>query len=341
MNSPLQSIAPTRPLGRSGLSVAPLVIGGNVFGWTADESTTFALLDAFTEAGFNTIDTSNGYSRWVPGHRGGESETLIGRWLTERPGMRQQVLIATKVGSTLAPDRRGLSRHQIATEVEQSLRLLQTDYIDLYQSHLYDEDAALEETLDAYASLVRAGKVRAIGASNHTATQLARSLAVSANLGLPRYECLQPRYNLYDRQGFETELAELCRREKLGVIPYFSLASGFLTGKYRSGSDFSESTRGQWLDRFNLANLSQMFDARGRGILAALDRVSQELSATPAQVALAWLLARGVTAPIASATRVDQLRQLMDGVRLSLPTEALDILDMASAPSDPSTPIPD
>jgi len=312
-----------RQLGRSGLEVAPLAFGGNVFGWTASEASTFELLDAFVAAGFNLIDTANSYSHWVPGNRGGESETLIGRWLRQRPGMRGRVLIATKVGADLGAGRAGLSRAVIMKEVEGSLERLGTDYIDLYQSHFDDEKTPPEETLGAYALLVKAGKLRAIGASNFSAARLAQSLKVSRELGLPRYESLQPEYNLYRRDRFEGELLELCRREELGVIPYFSLASGFLTGKYRSQADLGKSPRGQRMQSF--------LDERGLRILAALDQVSRELDATPAQVSLAWLLAHAVTAPIASATSLTQLNELLRAPALTLPAQALAVLDAASA----------
>ncbi len=321
----------TRSLGRSGLQVAPLALGGNVFGWTADEPTSFELLDVFVGEGFNLVDTSNGYSRWAPGNKGGESETIIGNWLRLRPGIRSKVIIATKVGCDMGPGRSGLSQAHIREEVEGSLRRLRTDYIDVYQSHIDDPKTPLEETLHAYAQLVREGKVRAIGASNYPAGRLAEALQVSARHGYPRYESLQPRYNLYDRDKFESELDGLCRDEGLGVIPYFALASGFLTGKYRSEAEFGKTARGQFMNR--LANVTEMFGARGQRILAALERVSAELDATPAQVSLAWLLAHRVTAPIASATSVGQLRALMRGVTMALPVSSVRLLDEASAPA--------
>jgi aryl-alcohol dehydrogenase-like predicted oxidoreductase len=312
-----------RGLGKSGLDVAPLAFGGNVFGWTADEPTSFRLLDAFVAAGFNLIDTANSYSRWISGNHGGESETIIGNWLRQRPGVREKVLIATKVGSDMGPGRSELSKEVILSELEGSLQRLNTDYVDLYQSHRDDGKTPLEERLGTYAQLIRQGKVRAIGASNYTAPRLAQALKVSATHGYPRYESLQPEYNLYNRENFEGALADLCRREGLGVIPYFSLASGFLTGKYRSEADFGKSPRGKRMkDRLN---------DRGRRILAALDKVSHELNATPAQVSLAWLLAHGVTAPIASATSVEQLNELMNLVTLELTPDAVELLDKASA----------
>jgi len=314
-----------RKLGKSGLDVAPLAFGGNVFGWTADEATSFKLLDAFVAAGFNLVDTANSYSRWVPGNKGGESETIIGNWLRQRPGARAKVLIATKVGSEMGPGESGLAKDYIVAEAERSLRRLNTDYIDLYQSHRDDPKTPVDETLEAYAQLVRQGKVRVIGASNFTAARLAASLKSSANRGFPRYESLQPEYNLYTRDKFEGELADLCRKEQIGVIPYFSLASGFLTGKYRSEADFGKSPRGQ--------RTQSMLNARGRRILAALDKVGKETGATPAQVSLAWLLAHAVTAPIASATSVEQLNELTRGATLELTRDAVAALDEASAPA--------
>jgi aryl-alcohol dehydrogenase-like predicted oxidoreductase len=311
-----------RPLGRSSLTVAPLMLGGNVFGWTADERASFEVLDAFLAAGLNFIDTADAYSRWVPGHVGGESETVIGKWLKSR-GNRDQVLIATKLGVEVVPGEQGLSRGYMQRAVERSLQRLQTDYIDLYQSHRDDTETPIEETLSAYGDLIRQGKVRAIGASNFTADRLAESLRVSAEKGLPRYESLQPWYNLYDRAMFEGPLADLCRREDLGVVSYFSLASGFLTGKYRKESDFAGSPRGY--------RVKDMMNERGLRILAALDTVSAQTGATPAQISLAWLLARGVTAPIASATNVRQLHELLGALTLKLPAESLALLDQASS----------
>ena len=313
-----------RALGRSGLKIAPLVFGGNVFGWTADEATSFALLDAFVDAGFNAIDTADVYSRWVPGHEGGESEAIIGRWLKANPGKRDKVVIFTKVGMDLGPDRSGLSAGWIARAAEDSLRRLGTEVIDLYQSHKADDAVPHEETLGAYAKLIEAGKVRAIGASNFSAAQLGAALDVAAKEGLPRYEALQPEYNLYDRASYDGPLRDLAIREDLGVIPYFSLASGFLTGKYRSEADLGQSQRG---DR-----VAKYLDARGERILAALDAVSGGLGATPGEVALAWLMAReGVTAPIASATSRAQLDSFAKAAQLRLSDEAVRTLDGASA----------
>jgi aryl-alcohol dehydrogenase-like predicted oxidoreductase len=310
-----------KPLGNSGLSVGPLAFGGNVFGWTADESTSFKLLDAFVASGLNLIDTADVYSRWIPGHRGGESETIIGKWLQSR-GKRSQVIIATKVGVEMGPGEQGLSKAYILRAVERSLQRLQTDYIDLYQSHRDDESTPLEETLEAFGELVKQGKVRAIGASNYSAERLEAALRTSAAGGYPRYESLQPGYNLYDRAGFEGAVANLCRREHLGVISYFSLASGFLTGKYRSQKDLEGRARAY--------RAKEMLNERGLRILAALDEVAKSASATPAQVALAWLVARGVTAPIASATSERQLEELIGSTRLTLGRDALERLDSAS-----------
>ncbi len=313
-----------RPLGRSGLTVAPLSFGGNVFGWTADEPTSHRLLDAFVDAGFNFIDTADAYSAWVPGNRGGESETIIGTWLKSR-GIRDRVVIATKVGSEMGPGMKGLSPAYIRTAVEASLRRLQTDRIDLYQSHWDDPDTPFEDTLGAYKDLIDQGKVRAIGASNLTAPRLREALAVSARTGLPRYETLQPEYNLYDRSGYEAELEGVCRDNGLGVITYFSLASGFLTGKYRSAADAGKSARGQGV-------VAKYLNERGRAILKALDEVAAQNAATPAQVSLAWLMARpGLTAPIASATGPEQLRDLMAAAHLRLDPASIDHLNAASA----------
>ena len=312
-----------RQLGSSGLQIAPLAFGGNVFGWTADEPTSFGLLDAFVAAGFNFIDTADAYSHWVPGNKGGESETIIGNWLRQRHG-RDKVIIATKVGVAMGPGEQGLSKAYILRAVERSLDRLNTEYIDLYQSHRDDPDTPIDETLEAYAQLLRDGKVRAIGASNFTAERLAESRRLSLAGGYPRYESLQPWYNLYERTKFEGALADLCRKEGIGVISYFSLASGFLTGKYREDRDFKDSARAY--------RVREMLNERGRRILAALDQVSAESNATPAQISLAWLVAKGVTAPIASATSIRQLDELMAGVTLQLSEAAVRLLDDASAP---------
>jgi len=312
-----------RTLGNTGFDVAPLAFGGNVFGWTVDEPTSFRLLDAFVDAGFNLIDTADSYSRWVTGHQGGESETIIGRWIAAR-GHHDDVVIATKVGSDMGLGRRCLRKDYILQAAEVSLRRLQIDAIDLYQSHWDDDSTPFDETLDAYATLIAQGKVRAIGASNLSAKRLQQALAVSAQRGLPRYMTLQPPYNLYDRATFEGPLACLCIREGIGVISYFALAAGFLTGKYRSEADFAKSARG--------SGMSKYLNARGLRILAALDQVAIDARATPAQVALAWLVNRpGLTAPIASATSVEQLGELIAATRLRLSADAVRLLDEASA----------
>jgi len=313
----------SRPLGRSGLQVQPIAFGGNVFGWGADEAASFALLDAFVEAGFNLIDTADAYSAWVPGNQGGESEAIIGRWL-KRSGRRDQVLIATKVGKW--KERPGLSPENINAAVEDSLRRLQVDTIDLYQAHEDDDATPLEATLAAFGRLIEQGKVRAIGASNYSAARLRDALDVSRQYGLPRYETLQPEYNLYDRAGYERELAPLVAEAGLGVIGYYSLASGFLTGKYRKPEDAAKSSaRGQ-------AVVKQYLNARGLRILAALDDIAAKHTATPTQVALAWLIAQpNIAAPIASATTVEQLHDLLAAARLSLSKEELAQLDGASA----------
>jgi aryl-alcohol dehydrogenase-like predicted oxidoreductase len=306
------------------LEIAPLVFGGNVFGWTVDERKSFDLLDAFVDAGLNAIDTADVYSAWAPGNRGGESETIIGNWLRANPGKRDKVLIFTKVGSDMGQGHRDLSPGWIARAVEDSLRRLNTDRIDLYQSHWPDPKTPHEETLGAYDVLLKAGKVRAIGASNLDAAQLGDALRVAREKGLPRYETLQPQYNLYDRGTYDGALRDLAIREGLGVITYYSLASGFLSGKYRSKEDLSKSPRGQGIAKY--------LDPRGERILAALDEVAGRNHAELAQVALAWLMAReGVTAPIASATSLPQLESLVKAVHLTLSAEDVRALDVASA----------
>jgi aryl-alcohol dehydrogenase-like predicted oxidoreductase len=313
-----------RQLGRSGLQVAPLCLGGNVFGWTADESASFAVLDAFIDAGLNFIDTADVYSVWVPGHRGGESETVIGNWL-QRRGRRDDVVIATKVGMQMAPDRKGLSAGHIARSAEQSLQRLQTDRIDVYFSHSDDEAVPLEETLGAYQKLLAAGKIRTIGASNYTAPRLQAALDLSRKNSLPRYEVLQPHYNLYARSDYEAQLESLCLKEQLGVITYFALASGFLSGKYRTAADAAKSARGKGV-------IDKFLNPRGLQILAALDEVAKRHAASPASIALAWQIARpSVTAPIASATTVEQLQELVAATRLQLDTGDIEQLDAASA----------
>ena len=313
-----------RSLGRSALQVSPLCLGGNVFGWTADEATSFSLLDAWVDAGFNFVDTADVYSRWVPGHTGGESETVIGKWLS-RSGKRDQLVIATKVGKDMGAGKVGLKPAYIRQAVEESLRRLQTDRIDLYQSHDDDANTPLEETLEAFATLIEAGKVRAIGASNYTASRLAQALDISVAHGLPRYESLQPLYNLYDRAVFELELMPLCQEQKVGVLNFYSLAAGFLTGKYRSAADVSKSPRGK-------STVGKYLNQRGLRILAALDQVAAQVAATPGQVAIAWLLGQpGVTSPIASATSAAQLFELTAAAHLVLRPEALALLNEASA----------
>jgi aryl-alcohol dehydrogenase-like predicted oxidoreductase len=312
-----------RPLGRSGLRVAPLCLGGNVFGWTADEAASFAVLDASLAAGLNFIDTADVYSVWLPGHRGGESETVIGKWLKRR-GRRDDVVIATKVGMQMTADRKGLSAAHIARSAEESLKRLQTDHIDLYFSHSDDATVPLEETLGAYQKLLAAGKIRAIGASNYTAARLREALEVSRKASLPRYEVLEPHYNLYARSDYEAELEPLCREEQLGVITYFALASGFLSGKYRTAADAAKSARGKGV-------IDKFLNARGLQILAALDDVGRRHGASPASVALAWQIARpSVTAPIASATTVEQLRELAAATRLQLDEGDIEKLNAAS-----------
>ena len=309
-----------RKLGNTGFEIAPLVLGGNVFGWTADEATSFKVLDAFVAGGGNLIDTADSYSRWAPGHQGGESETVIGHWI-DRRGHHNDVLIATKVGSDMGHGHKVLRKDYILKMAEESLWRLQVDCIDLYQSHWDDEHTPLEETLGAYEQLLRQGKVRAIGASNLSAARLQHALEVSAKSGPPHYATLQPHYNLYERASFEGELRQLCVRENIGVICYFALASGFLTGKYRSEADFGKSKRGEGMKKF--------LNPRGIKMLDALDAVARRLNVTPAQVALAWLMAQpGVTAPIASATSVAQLEQLLPAMTLRLDAEALRALDI-------------
>ena len=315
-----------RPLGRSSLRVSPICLGGNVFGWTIDEAMSHRLLDAWVDAGMNFIDTADVYPTWVPGHVGGESEAIIGRWL-KASGKRDRVVIATKVGKPM-PDGQGLSRRYIRSAVEASLRRLQTDVIDLYQSHDDDTSTPQEETLAAYGELVQAGKVRAIGASNFGAQRLEAALRLSAELGLPRYEALQPLYNLVERPAYEAELEAVCVRQGLGVIPFYALASGFLTGKYRSAADLGKSVRGSAAKKY--------LDARGLGILNALDAVAATIGATPGQVALAWLVARpGVTAPIASATTPAQLADLVGAATLRLDTPSYELIDKVSRTSAP------
>jgi aryl-alcohol dehydrogenase-like predicted oxidoreductase len=292
-------------------------------GWTVDETTSFGLLDAFVGAGFNFIDTADVYSRWVPGNTGGESETILGNWMKAR-GNRDQVVIATKVGSEMGPGRKGLSPAYIRSSLEASLRRLRTDHVDLYQSHRDDPETPQAETLRVYADLIGEGKVRAVGASNFTAARLREALDLSAKMGLPRYESLQPLYNLYDRSEYEGELELVCLDNQLGVISYSSLASGFLSGKYRSEQDFVKSARG--------GNMGKYLNDRGKRILTTLDAIALRLGATPSQIALAWLMARpSITAPIASATSLGQMKDLVAAAQLHLDSATIEQIDQASA----------
>lgn len=313
-----------RPLGRSGLAIAPLAFGGNVCDWTIDEATSFCVLDAFADAGFDCIDTANVYSVWVPGHAGGESETIIGNWMKAR-GNRNKIVIATKVGAPMGDGSKGLAKDYIRRQAEASLKRLQTDVIDLYQSHYDDETTPIEETLGAYAELIKEGKVRAIGASNFKLSRVAESLAVSARTGLPRYESLQPLYNLYDRADYEGEREALCVKHGLGVIPYYALAAGFLTGKYRSAKDLGQSERGR-------GKVKNYLTDRGFRVLKALDTVAARHRAKPGQIAIAWLMAKpSITAPIASATSVAQIEETLAAARIALPAADIALLDKASA----------
>ena len=313
-----------RQLGQSSLHVYPITFGGNVFGWTADEATSFKLLDGFVGAGFNFIDSADVYSRWHPGNTGGESEAIIGNWLKARGG-RDKVIVATKLGMEMAPGKKGLSRQYMMQAVEDSLRRLQTDHIDLYQSHRDDPETPIEETLSAYADLVKQGKVREIGASNFTAGRLAESLRISTDKGLPRYQSLQPQYSLVERAEFEGALEDLCLKEKVGVIGYYSLASGFLTGKYRSRADMEGQTRGPRVEKY--------LNDYGFGVVASLDEVAKRHDAKPGQIAMAWLMARpAVTAPIASATNLDQLAELMKSAEIRLDAADIQRIDAASKP---------
>jgi aryl-alcohol dehydrogenase-like predicted oxidoreductase len=311
-----------RELGASGIKVTPFCFGGNVFGWTANEQTSFDLLDAYVDSGLDFIDTADVYSAWVPGNKGGESETIIGKWL-KRSGKREKVIIATKVGKPMGPDKKGLSRAYITRAVEDSLKRLQTDYIDLYQSHDDDKNTPLLETMETFTDLIKQGKVRSIGASNYSADRFKEALEVSKKNSLETYQTLQPEYNLYDREGYEKELEPICQKNNIGVITYYSLASGFLTGKYRSQDDLSKSQRGGGVKKY--------LNDRGFKILDALDNVAKEYNSTPASVAIAWVIARpGVTAPIASATSVKQLHETTKATELKLGKETIDRLTEAS-----------
>lgn len=311
-----------RALGNTGLSFAPIVFGGNVFDWTADEATSLSLISAFVDRGFSCIDTADVYSTWVPGHRGGESEEMIGRWL-KRGGARDKIIIATKVGMPM-PEGKGLSKAHILASAEASLRRLETDYIDLYQAHIEDPGTPIEETLEAFAELLTSGKVRAIGASNYTAPRLAEALAAAKANGLPCFTALQPNYSLVNRSLYEGALQQLCIKENLGVISYYALAAGFLTGKYRHASDIEGRARA--------GTISHFFDPRGLDILGEMDKIAERHQATVAQVAIAWVLAQpGITAPIVSATNLAQLNEILGATELTLDAKALDRLDKVSA----------
>nr|WP_250809207.1 aldo/keto reductase [Neorhizobium tomejilense] len=313
-----------RALGRTGLSISPVVLGGNVFGWTADERTSFDILDRFFDAGFNTIDTADSYNRWVPGHVGGESEAIIGKWMKSGGISRDKAVIVTKVGSDMGQGRKDLSAKWILEEVENSLRRLQSDYIDLYLAHWPDETVPYEETLGAFAKLKEQGKIRAIGCSNLDAQMMQDSFDAAKKAGLPRYDVLQPQYNLYDRDTFEGPLADLCVSQEIGVINYYGLASGFLTGKYRDKADTEGKARG--------GRALGYLNDKGLRILAALDEISVETNAEPASIALAWLIqTRGVTAPIASATSVGQLDAIIAAGNLILSADQMKLLNEAGA----------
>jgi aryl-alcohol dehydrogenase-like predicted oxidoreductase len=313
----------TRQLGQTNLQIVPLMLGGNVFGWTIDQPTSFRILDAFTDRGFNFIDTADVYSRWAPGNRGGESETILGNWF-KQSGQRDKVILATKVGMDMGDGKIGLSKKNILQAVEASLQRLQTDHIDLYQSHKEDHSTPIEETLEAYQQLIQQGKVRHIGASNYKPRSLTQAIELAQLSNLPIYQTLQPEYNLYDRQDYEQNLAPVAERFHLGVVPYFSLASGFLTGKYKTIEDTKGKNRGSRVEKY--------FDDRGKKILKALEEVSNETGAKQATIALAWLLAQPtITAPIASATSTGQLESLFAAVDLKLDEAARDKLTQASA----------
>lgn len=313
-----------RALGRTGLSIAPIVFGGNVFGWTADEKTSFELLDRFFDAGFNTIDTADVYSAWVDGHEGGESEKVIGKWLKQGKGRREDAVIVTKVGFDNNGRKTGLSAKWIAEAVEGSLKRLGTDYIDLYLAHKPDADTPIGETLEAFARLKDQGKVRAIGCSNYEADELQASLEAAERSGLPRFDVLQPEYNLYTRERFEGPLRDLCMAEEIGVISYYALAAGFLTGKYRSKADTEGSARSY--------RVGDYLDTRGLAILGALDQVAAETGTSPATIAIAWVAAKsGITAPIASATSLRQLESLIAAGNLDLTQAQITRLDEAGA----------
>ncbi|MDB5022990.1 MAG: aldo/keto reductase [Mucilaginibacter sp.] len=311
-----------RELGASGIKVTPFCFGGNVLGWTADEHTSFDLLDAFVDSGFDFVDTADVYSAWAPGNKGGESETIIGKWV-KKSGKRDKIIIATKVGKPMGPDKKGLSKAYITRAVEESLKRLQTDYIDLYQSHEDDKNTPLTETMETFTDLIKQGKVRTIGASNFDADRLKESLEVSKKNGFTTYQTLQPAYNLYDRADYEKELEPVCLENNIGVITYYALASGFLTGKYRSENDLSKSKRGSGIKGY--------LNERGFKILDALERIAKEYKTAPASVAIAWIIAKpGITAPIASATSVKQLHETTKALDLNLSKDAIDLLTKAS-----------
>lgn len=311
-----------RRLGPSSISIPPLVFGGNVLGWSADEATSFKLLDMCVDAGLNAIDTADVYSRWVPGHQGGESETIIGRWLKKR-GKRDDVKILTKCGMEMPGRGKGLSPAWIKQAIDDSLKRLQTDYVDLYQAHADDASTPLVDTLATYGELIKAGKVRAIGASNYTAPRLEEAMETSRKNNLPAYVSLQPHYNLVERPLYEDALEAVCQKHKLGVIPYYSLASGFLTGKYRSAADFGKSPRGRGAGKY--------LEGKGPKVLAALDQIAKDTKSTPAQVSLAWMIARpSITAPIASASKPEQMDDLVKATSLKLSAAQIAALNDAS-----------
>ncbi|MCW0345682.1 1-deoxyxylulose-5-phosphate synthase YajO [Pantoea ananatis] len=313
----------TRQLGNSGINVPLLTFGGNVFGWTVDEKTSFSLLDALVEKGLFFIDTADVYSRWAPGNQGGESETIIGKWL-KKSGKRDKIVLATKVGIEMSPEKKGLKPAYIRQAVEDSLRRLQTDVIDLYQAHRDDESTPLADTLGTFDALVKEGKVRALGASNYSAQRLQAALDISKQQGLARYETLQPEYNLYDREGYESELEQVARDNHLGVINYYALASGFLSGKYKQPQDAAKSQRGQGI-------VDKYLNERGLRIVEALEDVAASHDASATQVALAWLIARpGITAPIVSATSLQQLDELVKATELALSKQEIEELSRAS-----------
>jgi len=312
-----------RKLGNTDLLVSPIAFGGNVFGWTLDEKKSFEILDGFVDAGFNFIDTADIYSKWVPGNTGGESEKIIGNWMKSR-NTRNKIILTTKVAGDMGDGKKGLSKKHILEAVDASLLRLQTDYLDLYQSHYEDPETPIQETLEAYDQLIRAGKIRWIGASNYSPESFKEALETSQHLSLPKYQTFQPEYNLYQRAGFEKQMQEICLDNNIGVISYYALASGFLTGKYRSEEDLGKSARG--------GGVKDFMNERGFRILKALDEVSEQYNSTPASVAIAWLIARAaVTAPIASVTSLNQLQDLSKAATLKLGVEDISILDEASA----------